>query len=73
MAIERRYTEPLQVVDTPEKVARIERLATVRKVSKAAIVRELTDAGIEEAERAAGIDPGSAVDLEEPEPVAHAG
>lgn len=67
MAIERRFTEPLQVVETPEMVGRIERLATERKVSKAQIVRELLAAGIDDAERAAGIDPDAT------EPLAHAG
>ena len=55
MAIERRYTEPLQVVETPAMVGRIERLSDKRKVSKAQVVRELLAAGIDDAERAAGI------------------
>lgn len=71
MAIERRYTEPLQVVDTPQQVARITRIADTRKVSKAQVVREMIEAGIDEAERTAGIEPGDPLDT--PEPVAHAG
>lgn len=67
MAIERRYTEPLQVVDTPEMVARITRISDRRKVSKALVVRELIAAGIDDAERAAGIAPDA------PEALAHSG
>jgi len=55
MALEAKYTEIMQWVDTPEMKSRIDRLHTVRKVSRAQVVRELVAGGIDEAERAAGI------------------
>lgn len=58
MAIERTYTEPMQLVHTPVAVERIKHLSDIRRVSKAAIVREFVDAQIEEAERRAGIADG---------------
>lgn len=63
MALERRFTEPLQVVETPAMVGRIQRLADVRRVSKAQVVREILAGGIAAAERDAGIDPDRAETL----------
>lgn len=58
MAIERQYTDPLQVVDTPVMAERLTHVADVRKVSRARVIRELLAAGIAQAEQAAGIADG---------------
>lgn len=44
MAVERKYAEqPLQYVDTQEKLDRIEKIAADEQISKAQVMRELTD------------------------------
>lgn len=82
MALERRFTDPLQVVETPIMLERIQHVSDVRKVSRAHVIREMIAAEIVGQEAAAGIEDGQ--DRAErviaqreaartAEPVAHAG
>lgn len=52
MAVEAKYTAPLQVVETPEVRERITAIADREKISQAQVIRELIAAGLPERERA---------------------
>lgn len=47
MAVEAKYTQPLQVVETPEMRDRIVAIAEAEKISQAQVIREILAAGIE--------------------------
>lgn len=47
MAVEARYTAPLQVVETREKRDRIVAIAEAEKISQAQVIREIIEAGLE--------------------------
>lgn len=51
MAIEAKYTQPLQVVETPEMRERIKVIADREKISQAQVARELHEAAIADRER----------------------
>lgn len=51
MAVEAKYTAPLQVVETEEMRARIVAIATTEKISQAQVIREILADGIDERER----------------------
>lgn len=46
MAVEAKYTQPLQVVETPEMRDRIVAIAKAEKISQAQVIREILAAGI---------------------------
>lgn len=50
MAVEAKYTAPLQVVETPEMRTRIKRISDIEKVSQAQIARELHEIAIDQRE-----------------------
>lgn len=50
MAVEAKYTAPLQVVETKEMRDRIIAIAEREKVSQAQVIREILAAGIQERE-----------------------
>lgn len=51
MAIEAKFTQPLQVVETPETRERIVQIANREKISQAQVIRELIAMGLDERER----------------------
>lgn len=51
MAVESKYTAPLQVVETQETRDRIIAIADAEKISQAQVIRDLIAAGISERER----------------------
>lgn len=53
MAVTAKYTQPLQVVETPETRARIIAIADKRGVSQAQVIRELIAYGLPRAEQIA--------------------
>lgn len=59
MAIQAKYTQPLQVVHTAEVHARINAIAEREKISRAHVIRELIDTALPEreaeSERLAGL------------------
>lgn len=50
MAVEAKYTQPLQVVETAETRARIVAIADREKVSQASVIRDIIAAGLAERE-----------------------
>ncbi len=50
MAVEAKYTQPLQVVETPLMRERITAIADREKISQAQVIRELIAAAIDERE-----------------------
>lgn len=51
MAVEAKYTDPLQVVETPEMRGRIKAIADREKISQAQVIREILAGGIDEREK----------------------
>lgn len=51
MAVEAKYTAPIQVVETEEIRARIKAIADAEHISQAQVIREIIAAGIDERER----------------------
>jgi hypothetical protein len=52
MAVEAKFSgQPLQVVETPEMRARIEKIATDERVSQASVIRDILGDGIDRRER----------------------
>lgn len=51
MAVEAKYTAPLQVVETRETRDRIIAIADAEKISQAQVIRDIIAAGIAERER----------------------
>lgn len=51
MAIRAKYTQPLQVVETPETRDRIKAIADREGVSQAQVIREIIAAGLPEREK----------------------
>ena len=51
MAVEAKYTAPLQVVETPEMRDRIKAIADAERISQAQVARELHEMAIAERER----------------------
>lgn len=47
MAVEAKYTQPLQVVETPEMRDRIKAVADAEHISQAQVIREILAHGIE--------------------------
>lgn len=52
MAVEAKFTAPLQVVETEEMRARIKAISDAEKVSQAQVIRDILAAGIEAREQA---------------------
>lgn len=50
MAVEAKYTQPLQVVETPQMRERITVIADREKISQAQVIREILARGIDERE-----------------------
>lgn len=50
MAVQAKYTDPLQVVETPEMRARILAIAEAEGISQAQVVRDILWAGIQKRE-----------------------
>jgi hypothetical protein len=55
VAIEAKYTHPLQVVETEEMRDRIKAVADREKISQAQVIRDILAAGIEAREAAGGV------------------
>lgn len=53
--IEKKYTQPLQVVATPEMRDRVKAIADRRRISQAAVIREALEVGLPELERQDGV------------------
>lgn len=51
MAVEAKFTAPLQVVETPETRDRITAIAEAEKISQAQVIRDIIAHGIEWRER----------------------
>lgn len=52
MAVQAKYTQPLQVVATPEQRARVKRIADREGISQAQVIRDLIDTGLPAREHA---------------------
>lgn len=59
MAVEAKYTAPLQVVETPEMRDRIKAIADAERISQAQVARELHEMAIAERERISAERAGS--------------
>jgi hypothetical protein len=51
MAVEAKYTAPLQVVETPEMRTRIKAISDRERISQAAVARSLHELAIDEREQ----------------------
>lgn len=51
MAVKKKYTNPLQVVATPEQRARIMKIAEDDEVSQAAVIRDMIDMALDAREK----------------------
>lgn len=47
MAVKAKYTQPLQVVETPEMRARIEAISDAENISQAQVIRDMNEHAIE--------------------------
>jgi predicted DNA-binding protein len=50
MAVKKKFTQPLQVVETEETRDRITAIAEAEEISQAQVIRELIHAGLEDRE-----------------------